>query len=206
MFPKAVKFSVGAQSQYLGILCALLYTFHESNTITFSFSYTWGILIYFQVLLPLEANCRYRLMELRLQWLQPRQAAEAVGFACAWEEVGRLLAASCRVPAWGGSWGARSRVGLGSCAGWSLLGHVEIKASAAGCGVQEGRAGGRSGRNLGGRIDGKWSFFQVSEALTSCLGRTEAESEVIPTFPTFSCWSHYWVGSLFILQSWSLWI
>lgn len=59
MFPKAVKFSVGAQSQYLGILCALLYTFHESNTITFSFSYTWGILIYFQVPLPLEANCRH---------------------------------------------------------------------------------------------------------------------------------------------------
>lgn len=60
---------------------------------------------------------------------------------------------------------------------------MEIKASAAGCGVQEGRAGGRSGRNLGGRIDGKWSFFQVSEAVTSGLDRTEAESEVISHLP-----------------------
>lgn len=56
VFPEAVKFPFGVQSQYLGILCALLYIFHESNMITLSSSFTWGILIHLKVTLPQEVN------------------------------------------------------------------------------------------------------------------------------------------------------
>lgn len=34
MLPEAVEFPSGVQSQYLGILCALLYAFMKSNMIT----------------------------------------------------------------------------------------------------------------------------------------------------------------------------
>lgn len=34
VLPEAVKFPSGVQSQYLGILCALLYAFMKSNMIT----------------------------------------------------------------------------------------------------------------------------------------------------------------------------
>lgn len=40
VFPEAVKFPFGEESQYLGILCASLYTFHESNVITLNCSFT----------------------------------------------------------------------------------------------------------------------------------------------------------------------
>lgn len=58
MFPEAVKFPFGVQFQYLGIFCALLYTFHESYTITLSSSFTWGILTHFKVTLVQDINGR----------------------------------------------------------------------------------------------------------------------------------------------------
>lgn len=58
-FPEAVEFSFGIQSQYVGTLCTLLCNFHEGNTITFSFYFTWGTSIHFKVTLPQDANCSY---------------------------------------------------------------------------------------------------------------------------------------------------